>query len=192
VEQKINLQGLRAGDEKAFRAIVEEFQDRVFNTCFGFLGTREEAEDAAQETFIAVFSSVKDFREEARLSTWIYRIAVTSSLQAIRRKRRKKRFTLFFSSDGENDVLASVGDCSENTHPLAQLENKELAGILYKAMNRLPESQRVAFTLHKIEGLPYKEIGDVMNLSLSSVESLIHRAKQNLQKHLGEYYRKHG
>jgi RNA polymerase sigma factor (sigma-70 family) len=190
VEEHGDIRALKAGDEQAFRLMVDEYQDRVFHTCFGFLGSREEAEDAAQETFIAVFSSIKDFREEAALSTWIYRIAVITALQAIRKKRRKRQVSLFFSRGEEDNVLATARDCDENNHPLLQLENKERADTLYRAMNKLPESQRVAFTLHKIEGMEYKHIAEVMNVSLSSVESLIHRARTNLRKYLGTYYRR--
>jgi RNA polymerase sigma factor (sigma-70 family) len=189
VEDRINIKALKADDAQEYRAMVELFQDRVFHTCFGFLGSREEAEDAAQETFIAVYSSIRDFREESSLSTWIYRIAVITALQAIRKKRRKRQIALFFPDGSADDALTASRDPDESTHPLLQLENKERAEILYKAMNKLPESQRVAFTLHKIEGMEYKEIAEVMQLSLSSVESLIHRAKINLQKRLQTYYR---
>ena len=84
-----------------------------------------------------------------------------------------------------------IGDKNESNHPLAQLENKERSEILYSALNKLPESQRVAFTLHKIEGLSYEDICDVMDTTLSSVESLIHRARTNLRKRLYSYYRQH-
>ena len=190
MKESIDIQAIKAGDEDAFRTLVETFQDRVFNTCLGFLETREEAEDAAQETFMEVYANVGNFREEAQLSTWIYRIALTQSLQLIRKKKRKKRFALFYSGDAKQEVIESVADSNDH-HPLAQLENKERAEILYNAMKQLQEAQRVAFTLHKIEGLEYKEIGEVMNLSLSSVESLIYRAKANLQKRLHAYYREY-
>jgi RNA polymerase sigma factor (sigma-70 family) len=190
VEDCVDIAALKAGDEKEFRTMVEAFQDRVFHTCFGFLGNREEAEDAGQETFIAVYSSVKNFRGESSLSTWIYRIAVVTALQAIRKKRRKRQISLFFPDGNEDETAAVPRDPDESNHPLLQLVNKERADVLYKAMNKLSESQRVAFTLHKIEGMEYKEVAEVMHLSLSSVESLIHRAKVSLQKHLGAYYRR--
>jgi RNA polymerase sigma factor (sigma-70 family) len=190
VKDRVDIEALKAGDEQEFRKMVELFQDRIFHTCFGFLGRRDEAEDAAQETFIAIYSSIRDFRGESSLSTWIYRIAVVTSLQAIRKKRRKRQIAIFFPDGNEDETLATSPDPDENNHPLLQLENKERAEVLYTALNKLSESQRVAFTLHKIEGLEYKEIGEVMHLSLSSVESLIHRAKVNLQKHLGAYYRR--
>ena len=72
------LAALQRGDERAFRQLVETFKDRVYNTCLGFVGRPEEAEDVAQEVFVAVHRSVGDFRGESRLSTWIYRIAVNT------------------------------------------------------------------------------------------------------------------
>lgn len=188
-EELIDVAALKAGDEDAFRTMVESFQDRVFNTCLGFLETRQEAEDVAQEVFIEVYRSLGHFREEAKLSTWVYRIAVTKSLQEIRKKRSKKRFAIFASDEQAEDSLKSVRDSDEGNHPLAQLENKERAEALYAALSKLPESQRVAFTLHKIEGLSYQEISNVMDTSVSSVESLIHRAKTNLRKRLYDFYR---
>jgi len=84
--------------------------------------------------------------------------------------------------------LEQISDADERNHPLAQLENKERAEELHKAMNKLSESQRAAFVLHKLEGLSYAEISEVTKNSLPSVESPIHRAKKNLQKHLFDYY----
>jgi RNA polymerase sigma-70 factor (ECF subfamily) len=189
VEEIIDIEALKAGREDAFRVLVNTFQDRVFNTCLGFLENREEAEDAAQETFMEVYRSLRNFREEAKLSTWIYRIAVSKSLLAIRRKRRKKRFALFVSQRDDGGIEEAPDNATAANHPLAQLENKEDAEILYAAMGKLAESQRIAFTLNKIEGLRYEEIAEVMNVSLSSVESLVHRAKMNLQKRLYAYYK---
>jgi RNA polymerase sigma factor (sigma-70 family) len=188
VEDGIDIDALKSGDDEAFRKLVEMFQDRVFNTCLGFLESREEAEDVAQETFVEVHRSIKGFRGDARLSTWIYRIAATKSLQVIRSKRRKKRFAFFLRGRESNDVMESVADPADNNHPLAQIENKERAEIVYSAIDKLPDSQRVACILNKIEGLSYEEVADVMNVSLSSVESLLHRAKSNLRKSLRVYY----
>jgi len=84
-----------------------------------------------------------------------------------------------------NEVLHDPPDFN---HPGITLDNKEKAAILFKAIERLPETQKIAFTLHKIEGLSYQEVSQVMNSTLSSVESLLHRAKNNLKKHLSDYY----
>jgi RNA polymerase sigma factor (sigma-70 family) len=190
MDADIDIDALKKGDAQAFKSLVDLFQDRVYHTCFGFLGNHVEAEDAAQDTFIAVFSSIKSFRGESALSTWIYRIAVVTALQAIRRKRRKRQLALFFPGGKNDDALASIPDPDANAHPLLQLENKEKAEALFAAMSKLTEPQRVAFTLHKVDGMEYREIAQIMNVSLSSVESLIHRAKGNLQKSLSAFYRR--
>ena len=179
---------LQQGNNEAFRELVESYRDRVFNSCIGILQNAEDAEDITQEVFIEVFHSVKNFKAESKLSTWIYRIAVTKSLDHLRSKKRKKRFAFVKSIFGENDNKLRV-DPPDFVHPGIQLENKEMAAYLFKAIEQLPENQKVAFTLHKVEGLSYQEISEVMKTSASSVESLMFRAKQNLQKTLADFYK---
>jgi RNA polymerase sigma factor (sigma-70 family) len=181
-EQQL-IQQLRERNELAFRQLVHEQKDRVYNVALGVLRDEEEAEDVAQEVFIEILESIRHFKGESRLSTWIYRITITQSLEVLRKRKRKKRFgfmiRLFQGSVG--NIEADVPDF---VHPGVQLENKEKAAILFKAIDMLPENQRIAFTLHKLEDLSYDEIAEVMNVTLSSVESLIHRARVNLQKKL--------
>ncbi len=183
MDDSIDIQALRNGSEEAFRALVESYQDRVYNTCAGFASSPEEAEDWAQEVFVEVYQSIGKFRGQSTLSTWIYRIAVTKSLEAIRAKKRKKRFAVILPFLDE-ETNAGGG----SYHPLAQLEQRELAEALHAALTHLNESQRVAFTLHTVEGLSVKEVSAIMNTSGSSVESLIHRARVNLKKELTRYY----
>jgi RNA polymerase sigma-70 factor (ECF subfamily) len=106
-------------------------------------------------------------------------------LEFIRNKSRKKRFAFVKSIFHKENEEFEIEDF---IHPGIILENKERAGILFKAIDRLPEKQKTAFILNKIEYLRYDEISEVMNLSKSSVESLIHRAKSNLQKYLYDFY----
>jgi len=180
------------GDEQAFRKLVKEYKDQVYNTCIGLLRNAEDAEDTAQEVFIEVHNSIDTFNGESSLSTWIYRIAVNKSLELIRYRKRKKRFAYFkalMNFDGETD---EIEDFNGFVHPGIELENKERAKMLMDAIGRLPESQKVAFTLHKIEGLSYKNISEVMEKSLSAIESLIYRARQNLKDDLYDYYKEEG
>jgi len=159
----------------------------VYNTCWGFVRNPEDAEDLAQEVFVEVHHSIKGFRADAKLSSWIYRISVTKSLEFLRKKKRKKRFALIQRITGNaNEELHPIPD---NLHPGIQLEQKERAQLLFAAIDKLPDNQRIAFTMHKVEGLPYQEIAEIMDMTLSSVESLMFRAKKNLQKLLGDYYR---
>ena len=179
------IASLQKGSESAFRTLVETYQHQVYNTCLGLLQNEEDAEETAQDVFIEVHRSVKRFRGESKISTWIYRIATTKSLELIRKHKRKKRFAFLQSLSGDHNDDHKVATFN---HPGVLLENKENALTLFAAIEELPESQKVAFTLHKVEGLPYQEIADVLNTSISSVESLMFRARKNLQKKLKTYY----
>ena len=178
---------LKQNDEKAFQLLVDLFSKKVYNTCIGMLQNKEDAEDVTQEIFITIHININEFREESSLSTWIYRIALNKCLEFIRKKDRKKRSGIFksiFSSDGER----SIENHSDFMHPGIQLENQERAKVLFKAIELLPEQQKTAYILHKLEQVSYNEIASIMEVSLSSVESLLFRAKQNLKKHLTIYY----
>jgi RNA polymerase sigma factor (sigma-70 family) len=181
------IEQLKKGDETAFKTIVDTWQDMVYNTAIGIVQNAEDAEDITQEVFVQVYHSVSTFKGDSKFSTWLYRIAVTKSLDHVRRKKRKKRFAFVRSLVGEeNEVMFDPPDFH---HPGVSMEMKENAATLFKAIRHLPENQRVAFTLHKLEGLSYQEVSDVMQTTVSSVESLMHRAKTNLQKKLADYYK---
>lgn len=181
---------LKDGDQAAFRSIVEAWQDMVYNTVLGVVQQPEEAEDVTQEVFIQVFESIGQFKGDSKLSTWLYRIAVTKSLDHLRKKKRKKRFAFLQSLFGVNEE--EVRQDPDFQHPGVALENKEKAAVLFKAIDKLPENQKAAFTLHKLEGLSYQEVAEVLETTVSSVESLMHRAKGNLRKQLEDYYQKRG
>lgn len=177
---------LRSQDEQAFQQLIMVQRSRVFNTCLNILQSREDAEDVCQDVFIEVLQSISKFKGESQLSTWIYRITITKSLEFHRKKNRKKRFGLFQSLTGQGDYELNLPANFE--HPGIQLENKELSKILFAAIEKLPERQKAAFLLHKTEHLSYVEIAAVLEISVPSVESLLFRAKQGLQKILGNYY----
>lgn len=187
MEDKEIITRLRMNDEKAFSTLVDLFSKKVYNTCIGMLQNIEDAQDVTQEIFITIHTNILQFKEESSLSTWIYRISVNKCLEFIRKKNRKKRSGIFksiFSSDGEK----AIENHSDFIHPGIELENKERAQILFKAIDLLSEQQRTAYILHKVEQVSYNEIAAIMELSLSAVESLLFRAKQNLRKHLATYY----
>jgi RNA polymerase sigma factor (sigma-70 family) len=177
---------LKQKDRAAFKETVDTWQNMVYNTALGILQNAEDAEDVTQEVFIQVFESVASFKEESKFSTWIYRITVSKAMDHIRKKKRKKRFAFVQSLYGKNDE--PVIDPPDFFHPGVSMENKENAAVLFKAMNQLPSNQKTAFTLSKVEGLSYVEIGEVMKLSVSAVDALLHRAKGNLKKILKDYY----
>ncbi len=177
---------LKQKDRVAFKIIVETWQGMVYNTALGILQNAEDAEDVTQEAFIQVFESVSSFKGESKFSTWAYRITVSKAMDHIRKKKRKKRFAFIQSLYGKNDK--PLVDPPDFFHPGVKMENKENAAILFKAMEQLPLNQKSAFVLNKVEGLSYKEIGEVMKITESAVDALLHRAKANLKKTLKEYY----
>ncbi|RKD90579.1 RNA polymerase sigma factor [Mangrovibacterium diazotrophicum] len=183
------VQQINDGDEKAFRLLVDRHQKMVLHTCLGFVQDRNDAEDLAQEIFVELYHSLHKFRGESKLSTWIYRIAVNRSLNFVRDNKRRKFFRSVGISLGD-ETKVDVPDESWSSRPDHEVENDQRRTNLYKAINSLPERQRVAFTLSKLEDLAYQDIAEVMGLSLSSVESLIHRAKLGLQKKLYQCYKK--
>ena len=175
--------------EEQFKKIVCEYQEMVINTCYRFVFNREDAEDLAQEVFVEVYRSLEQFRAESKLSTWIYRIAVTKSLDHLRRMKRIKRFGALKRIIGVNDPVAEIAAPSGDT-PEKNLEDNERSAILLNALSLLPDNQKAAFLLSKQEGYSNQEIADILKTSVSAVESLVHRAKKNLHDRLYAYYKK--
>lgn len=184
IEQEL-IEQLKSGKESAFRQLVENYQAMVVNTAMGMIHNQTDAEDVAQEVFIQVYHSIHKFRSESSLKTWLYRITITRSLNFIRDSKKRNFFSRiedFFQ--GKNEEIDS-----SSLNPQKIMEAEEHAKAIHSAMESLPENQKIAFALSKYEELSYKEIGEVMQLSKSSVESLLFRAKTNLQKKLLNYYK---
>jgi len=187
LEEKDIIHQLKSGNEEAFRVLVDSYKDRIYNLCYGYVRNESDAEDLVQEVFIEVYRSVNNFSENSGIGTWIYRIAVNKALEMIRKAKRKKRWGYVFSLFGKEE---SVGDVhKDEVHPGVMLENKERAGVLFSKIDELPEKQKTAFLLHKVEGQSYAEIAGIMHTTVSSVESLLHRAKTNLRRSLYQYYK---
>lgn len=177
---------LQQGDESAFKKLVDEYQDMVYNTALGIVQNGDDADDITQEVFIQVYQSVSSFKGDSKFSTWLYRITLSKALDHEKKKKRKKRFGFvqsLFGGAEENQSYAV-----EFEHPGVQMEKKERAGELFQALKLIPDNQRIAFTLHKLEGQSYQEVAEIMNTTLYAVESLMGRAKANLKKELGKYY----
>ena len=152
-------------------SIVQQFQD---------------AEDLTQEVFVQVYKSINGFRGDSKLSTWIYRIAITKSLELERKRKAQKTIGYFKNMIGLD--LNKV-EAKEFHHPGIAIQQKENAALLFRALKNLPENQRLAFVLIKADGLSYQEVGALMNKSVKSIEGLIHRAGENLRVALKSHYK---
>ncbi len=195
MDQRALIDGLKQGDRTAFRQLVEAYQDRVYNTVLAIVRQPEEAEDVAQEVFVQVFRSVGQLGGEQNLTAWMYRIATTKALEAYRKRHARKRWgSLSFAflaqwfGSGDDDGLPEQFHPVDWVHPGVKLEQQERATTLFRAVDRLPDAQKAAFTLHYVEGLSHVEIAGILQTSVSAVESLLHRAKQKLRKQLATYH----
>jgi RNA polymerase sigma-70 factor (ECF subfamily) len=177
------IKGLIAKDSNAWKALVDQYQILVYNVCYGFLQNSHDAQDLTQDIFIEVFNSAHKFRGDSKLSTWLYRISANRSLNFIRNNKKwrfwKELSSFFIDDDGDG-----IHESEEPFVVDEKIEQQERSRFLYQAISDLPDNQRIAFTLHKIEDLPYAEIAEIMNVTLPAVESLMHRAKVNLRKKL--------
>lgn len=190
MEEQDFIKALREGTNQAYGQLLDEYQQKVFGTCISFVPNQEDAEDIAQDVFVEVFNSISKFKGDSKLSTWIYRISVNKSLEFIRKKNTKKRFGFMQSLLGNDLPIDRSSYFTEFNHPGIQLENKEKNEILFAAINKLPEAQRIVYTLNKIDDLSYQEVSEITQKSISSIESLLFRAKKNLQELLHDYYKK--
>jgi len=166
------------GNLSAFREIVVRYQRPLLNYIYRYIGDWAAAEDIAQEVFLRVFKTAKEYQPLSSFKTWLFKIATNLCLNELR----------------DNKILRNSIDIDElntltsaRSSPERETESRELSVILMKALQSLPEKQRVALLLHKYDGFSYIEISRMMGCSLSAVESLIHRARQSLKKQLSPY-----
>ncbi len=181
------IHALQQGNRLAFNTIVQQWQHMVYKTVLGIVQHEQEAEDVAQEVFVQVYLNIHSFRGDAKLSTWIYRIAITRALDRQRKMKAKKRIGLIKHKLGLGEAAESLPDFH---HPGIALDNKEQSALLFKALQQLPEQQKAAFVLIKTEGLSYEEVSQILHTTVKWVEGLMHRAKENLRKHLSVYFKK--
>ncbi|WP_298156527.1 RNA polymerase sigma factor [Flavobacterium sp.] len=164
-----------------FNDIYNEHHRRVYNFCLNYLQSLEDAEEVTQDVFVRVHLKIDTFNNQSQLSTWIYRICVNCCIDFVKAKKRKKRFgfltSLFY--DDSNEIKHDIGDFN---HPGVVLEQKEAVAALFLKIEGLPANQKTALLLSKIEQKSQKEIAEIMAVSEKAVESLLFRAKDNLQK----------
>ena len=178
-EEKKLLHRIKDGNESAFHEFFENHHKAVYHLYFHMLHDLHKAEDITQEVFLKAFMRVDKFRGESKVSTWLYRIAVNLCLNHQRQKKHKNILSLDFMFERRNQQARDPGN-----GPLERLNQKEEKLIVRETIDSLPKNQRIAIIFNHYEGFSYHEISEIMNLSVSSVRSLIYRAKQRLQKRM--------
>ncbi len=160
-----------AGDERAFRKLLERHYTLIYSVVRGVAGQRAETEDIVQEVFIKIYRALGDFRGESRLSTWIYRIARNEALNAMDRRKPQ---------------VIPIEDCADlpdtGESPEASYRRRMSRERLERFMERLDEKERVAIELRYVGEKSYEEIADIMGIPLGTVKTHIHRAKLSLKR----------
>jgi len=181
------LKELEKDNDVAFGVLIKKYEKLVFNTSYKIVQNTPDAEDVCQEVFLSVFRCLHQLRNEEDLSGWLFRIAYNKSLSFLR-KNNPARANATDVTDYESPKKNINYSLIDHQTPMHFLEEKEASEELFKAIDKLPGLQKQVLLMHKFEDLSHKEICENLNLTKSSVESLIFRAKSNLRKSLITYF----
>lgn len=187
-EDKLLVKGLKAGEERAFRMLVEKYQSRAFSVAFGYMKDQEEAKDAVQESFIRVYEKVKSFKGDSRFYTWYYRLLINLCLDTKRKNRITKIFSIFKTGateegNKEYEVLLRE-DKKEN--PEEKYAAGQVAAKIEACIEKLSPKEKQVFELKNYQGFKIREVAEIMKIREGTVKVLLFRSVQKLKKMLGE------
>lgn len=186
---------LKQGDERAFQELVETYQDRVFSLVLRMMGDRQEAEDIAQEVFFSVYRAMGRFRGDARLYTWIYRIAINACKSRIKYLRGRQLHQQQSIDDAPQDTESTQIHAARSVQsavpgPEAMMQGNRLQQAIARELSNLDPEHRQVLVLRDIQGLSYEDIAKITSLAEGTVKSRLHRArvalKSRLKRELGE------
>ncbi|NLU10097.1 MAG: sigma-70 family RNA polymerase sigma factor [Tepidanaerobacter acetatoxydans] len=169
----------KRGDISAFEDLISGYEKKVYNTAYRFFNNAEDAMDVSQEIFIKVFTSLRRFREDSSFSTWLYRIAVNTCIDFLRKKRED---VLPIKEEIVMDDKIELGFHTEL--PEEFVEKQEAKQAIMKAISTLPEEQRICIILRDVQGFSYTEISDILSCSLGTVKSRLFRGRRALKENL--------
>ena len=181
---------VQEGDVAAFDQLVLKYRGRVYGVVYNMTSNREDASDLTQDAFIKSFQSINRFQGQSSFFTWLYRIAVNSTLTHLRKNRLRTFFS--FEKINEDDKVSAevIAALTDNTRADQETFARELQEKLNEAMQKLSIRHRTVITLFEIDGLGHQEIAEIMNCSVGTVRSRLHYAKQLLQSELQPYIRR--
>ena len=180
---------IQEGDVAAFDILTVKYRNRIYGVVYNLTSNREDAADLTQDAFIKAFQSIQRFRGQSSFFTWIYRIAINSTLSHLRKNRVRSFFSLERVNTDEPVSRELIAALTDKTGADRDTYVRELQEKLNEAMQQLSIKHRTVITLFEIDGLSHQEIADVMNCSVGTVRSRLHYAKQLLQAELQNYIR---
>lgn len=181
---------VQVGDVAAFDVLIAKYRERVFGIVYNMTSNREDAADLTQDTFIKAFQSIQRFSGQSSFFTWLYRIAVNSTLSHLRKGKLRSFFSLERIDSEEPVSREIVAALTDKTGADRDTYVHELQEKLNEAMQKLSIKHRTVVTLFEIDGLSHQEIAEVMDCSVGTVRSRLHYAKQLLQAELEPYMRR--
>ena len=169
------------GDHDAFGMLVNRHAEQILNVAARMVGSRTEAEDLAQETFVRAFRGLGALRDESKLSTWLFQIAKNVARESLRERRRGGTRVEI----DDEEVFFELHD--QRPTPAGQLLDKELSGVIRKALMRLDEDKRLVFTLKVLQHRSYEEIAEITGFSVGKLKTDLHRARAEMRRRIGPY-----
>jgi RNA polymerase sigma-70 factor (ECF subfamily) len=191
LRERVLIRRLQQRDERAFVEIVNLYQNKVFALVYRMVGSREEAEDVAQEVFVTLFKSIDTFRGESKFSTWLYRIATNHTKNRLKYLgRRSYKATGELTEAAERELLDAQPSAMRPhvAAPDQVLEGLQLERAVQEGIAALDEEHRVLIVLRDVEDLSYDEIGAITGLAEGTVKSRLHRARIALKEHMAKHY----
>jgi RNA polymerase sigma-70 factor, ECF subfamily len=184
---EISVEALRAGDGKEFSRLVDAFSGPIYRLALKMTGVPDDAEDVLQITFLKVFQHIKDFEGRSSLSTWMYRIAANEALMFLRKRRPEVPMSSAGSDDSDEDISPArfIDWCCL---PEQEFLSQEARAALDRAVQQLPEIQRIVFVLRDIEGLSIQETSEALGVSEAAVKTRLLRARLRLREELSDYF----
>ena len=185
-EERLLVDRVKAGEYEAFEAIFRRYVAKVYRQVFKLIGNDAEAEEVVQEVFLAIYQKIKTFRGDSSFSTWLYRLTMNVALTRLRKRKRSKEVYLDdylprFQEDGHHRVRPVV-NWGDELH--LRLEKKELERLIRQALDQLPPVDKTVIVMSDLEGLPNREIGEGLGLSIPAVKARLHRARLFLRGRL--------
>jgi len=178
------VQRVQAGDKKAFDVLIMKYQQRIIHVITGFVHDPVEALDVAQEAFIKAYRAIPNFRGDSAFYTWLYRIAINTSKNHLTSRARRPPAMDVDAMDATN--FYDAPELKEFDTPESNLMSNELEGVIYQAIDDLPEDTATAIKLREFEGMSYEEIAQVMDCPIGTVRSRIFRAREAIDNRIKE------
>ena len=179
----------QGGDLEAYDKIAEIYQKKIYGLSFNLTRNQMDAQDVTQEVLLTLFRKIHTFQGKSAFSSWVYRITLNASYMKLRSKKKEPNVSideLMPSFNGAGFQQEKIQDWSENTESL--LFTNETSDIINKAIDLLPEKEKVVFLLRDVEGLSTEKAGEIIDLTVPAVKSRLHRARLFLRKKLSSYF----